>query len=83
MQEAAKMLESFGVSFELTIVSAHRTPTRMYQYAQTAAERGVKVVIAGAGGAAHLPGVYITYIHSLLSLLYYFTTFVVEWNTTV
>lgn len=56
MREAAEILESFGVSYELTIVSAHRTPTRMYAYAQSAVERGVKVIIAGAGGAAHLPG---------------------------
>ena len=56
MREAATILEEFGVSFELTIVSAHRTPTRMYAYAQGAAERGLQVIIAGAGGAAHLPG---------------------------
>lgn len=56
MQEAATVLESFGVSYELTIVSAHRTPERMFEYAKTAKERGVKVIIAGAGGAAHLPG---------------------------
>lgn len=56
MQDAAKILEQFNVSYEITIVSAHRTPARMYTYAQTAAERGVQVIIAGAGGAAHLPG---------------------------
>jgi phosphoribosylaminoimidazole carboxylase PurE protein len=56
MQDAAKILEEFGVSYELTIVSAHRTPSRMYTYAQSAADRGVQVIIAGAGGAAHLPG---------------------------
>ena len=56
MQDAAKILEQFQVPFELTIVSAHRTPTRMYSYAQSAAERGLQVIIAGAGGAAHLPG---------------------------
>ena len=56
MQEAAKALEEFGVSFGLTIVSAHRTPDRMYEYAKTAVKRGLKVIIAGAGGAAHLPG---------------------------
>jgi phosphoribosylaminoimidazole carboxylase len=56
MQEAAKILDHFHVSYELTIVSAHRTPSRMYSYAQTAAERGIQVIIAGAGGAAHLPG---------------------------
>ena len=56
MKDAAEILDNFGVSYELTIVSAHRTPTRMYSYAQTAAERGLQVIIAGAGGAAHLPG---------------------------
>lgn len=56
MQEAAKILEEFNVDYELTIVSAHRTPDRMYKYAQAAADRGLKVIIAGAGGAAHLPG---------------------------
>ncbi|CAI5734705.1 unnamed protein product [Peronospora destructor] len=56
MAAAADMLEKFGVPYELTIVSAHRTPARMYDYAQSAATRGLKVIIAGAGGAAHLPG---------------------------
>ncbi|KAJ1413938.1 Phosphoribosylaminoimidazole carboxylase catalytic subunit [Ochromonadaceae sp. CCMP2298] len=56
MRDAAEILEHFGVDYELTIVSAHRTPTRMYSYAQSAAERGLQVIIAGAGGAAHLPG---------------------------
>ena len=56
MAEAAKVLEEFGVEYELTIVSAHRTPDRMYDYAKTASQRGIKVIIAGAGGAAHLPG---------------------------
>jgi len=56
MAEAAKFLEEIGVGFELTIVSAHRTPQRMIDYAGTASERGIKVIIAGAGGAAHLPG---------------------------
>ena len=56
MKEAAIILDSFGVSYELKIVSAHRTPNRMYTYAQSAHERGIKVIIAGAGGAAHLPG---------------------------
>jgi 5-(carboxyamino)imidazole ribonucleotide mutase len=56
MKDAAEVLESFGVKYELTIVSAHRTPQRMMQYATTARERGVRVIIAGAGGAAHLPG---------------------------
>ncbi|MBP5982718.1 MAG: 5-(carboxyamino)imidazole ribonucleotide mutase [Fluviicola sp.] len=56
MQEASAILEAFGIPYELTIVSAHRTPERMFDYAKTAAERGLKVIIAGAGGAAHLPG---------------------------
>ncbi|HZE87528.1 MAG TPA: 5-(carboxyamino)imidazole ribonucleotide mutase [Methylomirabilota bacterium] len=56
MQEAATILETFDIAYELTIVSAHRTPDRMYEYAKTAQTRGLKVIIAGAGGAAHLPG---------------------------
>jgi len=56
MQAAADILKYFEISFELTVVSAHRTPQRMFDYAQSAKERGLKVVIAGAGGAAHLPG---------------------------
>ena len=56
MALAAEVLESFGVPYELTVVSAHRTPERMVSYAQNAHKRGVKVIIAGAGGAAHLPG---------------------------
>ncbi|MCU7919861.1 MAG: 5-(carboxyamino)imidazole ribonucleotide mutase [Candidatus Thiodiazotropha sp. (ex Epidulcina cf. delphinae)] len=56
MQEAAKLLQELQVPYEMTIVSAHRTPARLYEYAQSAAERGLQVVIAGAGGAAHLPG---------------------------
>ena len=56
MQGAADILKRFNISFELTVVSAHRTPERMMQYAKTAKERGLKVIIAGAGGAAHLPG---------------------------
>jgi 5-(carboxyamino)imidazole ribonucleotide mutase len=56
MKDAAEILESFGVSSEVTVVSAHRTPERLYEYAKSAADRGVKVIIAGAGGAAHLPG---------------------------
>jgi 5-(carboxyamino)imidazole ribonucleotide mutase len=56
MKEAAQMLQEFGIPFELTIVSAHRTPQRMFDYASTAKSRGIKVIIAGAGGAAHLPG---------------------------
>ena len=56
MQAAADILKEFGISYELTVVSAHRTPLRMVEYAKTAKERGLKVIIAGAGGAAHLPG---------------------------
>ena len=56
MQEAADVLKELGVDFELTVVSAHRTPERMFNYAETARHRGIKVIIAGAGGAAHLPG---------------------------
>lgn len=56
MQGAADMLTQFGIPFEITVVSAHRTPQRMMDYASTARDRGIKVVIAGAGGAAHLPG---------------------------
>jgi 5-(carboxyamino)imidazole ribonucleotide mutase len=56
MKEAAEFLEEMGVAFELTVVSAHRTPARMMDYATKAADRGIKVIIAGAGGAAHLPG---------------------------
>ncbi len=56
MKDAAEILEELGVNFELTIVSAHRTPHRMIEYAENAKARGLKVIIAGAGGAAHLPG---------------------------
>ncbi len=56
MKEAAQFLEEMKISFELTIVSAHRTPGRMVDYATKARERGLRVIIAGAGGAAHLPG---------------------------
>lgn len=56
MQLAAEMLDALGVSYEAKIVSAHRTPDLLYQYAETAQQRGVQVIIAGAGGAAHLPG---------------------------
>jgi phosphoribosylaminoimidazole carboxylase len=56
MKEAAVILDNFGITYELTIVSAHRTPTRLYTYAQSSIERGLQVIIAGAGGAAHLPG---------------------------
>jgi 5-(carboxyamino)imidazole ribonucleotide mutase len=56
MQAAADILKEFAIEFELTVVSAHRTPMRMVQYAAEAKQRGLKVIIAGAGGAAHLPG---------------------------
>jgi 5-(carboxyamino)imidazole ribonucleotide mutase len=56
MQKAAIVLKDFGVPFEAKIVSAHRTPDTMFEYAQTARERGLKCIIAGAGGSAHLPG---------------------------
>ena len=64
MQGAADFLKSFDIPFELTIVSAHRTPQRLVSYATNAEERGFKVIIAGAGGAAHLPGM----VASLTSL---------------
>jgi 5-(carboxyamino)imidazole ribonucleotide mutase len=56
MQGASDILKELNIPFELTVVSAHRTPERMFEYAKTARERGVKCIIAGAGGAAHLPG---------------------------
>ncbi|MGB1217972.1 MAG: 5-(carboxyamino)imidazole ribonucleotide mutase [Saprospiraceae bacterium] len=56
MRQAAEILKEFGIEFELTVVSAHRTPQRMFDFATNAHKRGIKVVIAGAGGAAHLPG---------------------------
>lgn len=56
MRHASDMLEELGVSFEVRVVSAHRTPDLLFEYAETAIERGLKVIIAGAGGAAHLPG---------------------------
>lgn len=56
IQEAADVLDDLGVEFEMTVVSAHRTPKRMMEYASSAVDRGLKVIIAGAGGAAHLPG---------------------------
>lgn len=56
MSEACKVLDSFGVTYEKKVVSAHRTPDLMYEYAHNAEQRGIKVIIAGAGGAAHLPG---------------------------
>jgi 5-(carboxyamino)imidazole ribonucleotide mutase len=56
MKEAAAFLDKVGVPYEITVVSAHRTPDRMFDYARSAIKRGLKVIIAGAGGAAHLPG---------------------------
>jgi len=56
LRHAAEMLDALGVPYEAKVVSAHRTPQRMYDFARTAKDRGVKVIIAGAGGAAHLPG---------------------------
>jgi 5-(carboxyamino)imidazole ribonucleotide mutase len=56
MENAAETLQSMGIKYEITVVSAHRTPKRMFDYATAAADRGIKVIIAGAGGAAHLPG---------------------------
>ena len=56
MKDAADVLKELGIEFEMTVVSAHRTPELMFSYAKGAADRGLKVIIAGAGGAAHLPG---------------------------
>ncbi|MFC0184568.1 5-(carboxyamino)imidazole ribonucleotide mutase [Pseudarcicella hirudinis] len=56
MQEAADICKEFGIAYEIDIVSAHRTPLKMVEYANSARDRGIKVIIAGAGGAAHLPG---------------------------
>jgi len=56
MQDAADMLEEFGVGYELDVVSAHRTPEKLFEYSKNAHKRGIQVIIAGAGGAAHLPG---------------------------
>ena len=63
MQDAVELLKLLGVPVEVTIVSAHRTPDRMFDYAKSAASRGLKVVIAGAGGAAHLPGMVASITH--------------------
>jgi len=57
MNDAAKIFDEFGVHYEITVVSAHRTPDRAHEYAKTAVERGLKIIIAAAGGAAHLAGV--------------------------
>lgn len=61
MAQAAEILDQLGVPYEMTIVSAHRTPDRMREYALQAGERGIRVIIAGAGGAAHLPGMVASY----------------------
>ncbi|HWZ04095.1 MAG TPA: 5-(carboxyamino)imidazole ribonucleotide mutase [Mucilaginibacter sp.] len=63
MQDAADVLKELGVEYEISVVSAHRTPDRMFNYARTAADRGLKVIIAGAGGAAHLPGMVASLTH--------------------
>jgi 5-(carboxyamino)imidazole ribonucleotide mutase len=63
MQDAADVLKELGVDYEITVVSAHRTPDRMFSYAKSAADRGLKVIIAGAGGAAHLPGMVASLTH--------------------
>lgn len=63
MQDAADVLKELGVAYEITVVSAHRTPERMFSYAKSAADRGLKAIIAGAGGAAHLPGMVASLTH--------------------
>ncbi len=63
MQDAADVLKELGLAYEITVVSAHRTPDRMFSYAKSAADRGLKVIIAGAGGAAHLPGMVASLTH--------------------
>src|SRR5690349_13921574 len=63
MRHAAGMLDALGVAHETKVVSAHRTPQRLYDYATSAAERGLKVIVAGAGGAAHLPGMAASMTH--------------------
>lgn len=63
MQDAADILTELGINYEMTVVSAHRTPDRMFEYAKNAATRGLKVIIAGAGGAAHLPGMVASITH--------------------
>lgn len=63
MQDAANVLKELRIAFEITVVSAHRTPERMFSYAKSAADRGLKVIIAGAGGAAHLPGMVASLTH--------------------
>lgn len=63
MQDAAQILDKFAIPYELTIVSAHRTPARMVRYAKNAAQRGIEIIIAGAGGSAHLPGMVAALTH--------------------
>ncbi|RYD55353.1 MAG: 5-(carboxyamino)imidazole ribonucleotide mutase [Sphingomonadales bacterium] len=63
MRHAAEMLDTLGVAHETKVVSAHRTPQRLYDYATSAADRGLKVIVAGAGGAAHLPGMAASMTH--------------------
>ncbi|MCX7760338.1 MAG: 5-(carboxyamino)imidazole ribonucleotide mutase [Hydrogenothermaceae bacterium] len=63
MSKAAEVLDKFELNYHLTIVSAHRTPDRMYKFAKEAEEKGIKVIIAGAGGAAHLPGMVASLTH--------------------
>ncbi|MEC8748024.1 MAG: 5-(carboxyamino)imidazole ribonucleotide mutase, partial [Pseudomonadota bacterium] len=63
MQQAAKMLKSFGVEFEAKVVSAHRTPNLLVEFAESAADEGFSAIIAGAGGAAHLPGMIAAHTH--------------------
>jgi 5-(carboxyamino)imidazole ribonucleotide mutase len=63
MQAAATVLDEFNIPYELTIVSAHRTPDRMYEYAKSAHTRGLQIIIAGAGGSAHLPGMVAAITH--------------------
>lgn len=63
MQDAADVLKELSIPFEISVVSAHRTPKRMFEYAEHASKRGLKVIIAGAGGAAHLPGMVASITH--------------------
>ena len=63
MDQAAEILDQFGIPYEMTVVSAHRTPDRMFSFARDAYQRGIRVIIAGAGGAAHLPGMIASLTH--------------------